>query len=139
MSWPVDCVNCGRQVLIDGPEDKCYFCGKNASKKEVIMAEETVLVPPKPLRRKKWVAYWEDNKEAIIRDYYSMTVREFYLRWHIATTTWKKLRDKWGLKPKDKGVGRNRRAEQTGKVDWKLKYETYRQAVLDIFGKKSEN
>lgn len=34
MSIYINCANCGRQVLINGPEDKCYWCGKNASKKE---------------------------------------------------------------------------------------------------------
>lgn len=115
MSWPVDCANCGTQTLIEGPEDKCLFCGKNASKKEVTVtmqpdvplekAVETP-APPKPLRRKKWAAYFEDNMKVIIADYYSMTLSKFLQKWHISTTDWKKLRDKWGVAPKDKVVGR---------------------------------
>lgn len=34
-----NCANCGRQVLVEKPGDRCYWCGKNASKKEVTMAE----------------------------------------------------------------------------------------------------
>ena len=30
----VDCINCGTQTMINGPEDNCQFCGKNATAKK---------------------------------------------------------------------------------------------------------
>lgn len=37
----IDCANCGHQTMVDlkRPEDTCLFCGKIASKKEVIMQD----------------------------------------------------------------------------------------------------
>lgn len=42
MRWFVDCANCGKQVSIDGPASKCYWCGKNATKIEEVAPSETV-------------------------------------------------------------------------------------------------
>jgi len=145
------CVDCGediyvRKYRIDKDLDAEYRCRKCSSKraskharppkrKEVPMVNTPA--PPKPPRRNKRQANLEENKEAIIRDYYAMTIREFLPKWHISTTAWHNMRESWGLKPKHKVVQMNLMAEQTGFIDWKLKYETYRQAVLDIFGDKS--
>lgn len=104
----VDCVNCGKEVLIDGPEDRCLFCGKNASKKEIVMAEkeaeEKVVapIPAKPRNRKKACAYYLKNKEAMIADYQSMRVSAFFQRWHISSVTWAKLRELWEVPNKEK-------------------------------------
>lgn len=108
----VNCVNCGRQTMIDltNTEDNCQFCGKNARKKEVIMAEkeaaveEKVLVPisPKPKKRKKIEAYYKQNKEAMIADYQSMRVSSFFLRWGISSGSWGKLKKLWGVPNKEK-------------------------------------
>lgn len=109
MSWYVNCANCGKEVLIDGPEDRCLFCGKNASKKEVIMAEkeagveERVAVPPKPRKRNKLWEYYEQNKEAMIADHRSMTVISFFGRWHVTASTWGKLKKQWGVQNKQPG------------------------------------
>ena len=107
MSWYVNCANCGHQVMIDGPEDRCYFCGKNASKKEVIMAEkegtvEEKAIPPKPRKRKKLWEYYEQNKEAMIADYQSMRVSSFFKKWGLGSLTWQKLREKWEVPNKGK-------------------------------------
>ncbi len=105
MSWYVNCANCGKEVLIDGPRDRCYFCGKNASKKEVIMAEKEVeerVVPPKPKNRRKLKEYWEKNKEAMVADYLSMRVSSFLKKWGISSLTWQKLKKKWGVPNKGK-------------------------------------
>ena len=114
--FPVDCANCGQQTMIDldRPEDTCLFCGKNARKKEVIMVEKEATeevaevvqsynkepVPPRPKKRKNWPEYFEKHKEAIIADYHSMKLREFLKRWSMATTTWPKLKEKWGVQGK---------------------------------------
>ena len=115
----VDCANCGQQTMIDldRPEDTCLFCGKNAREKEVIMVEKEAAeeaaeavqsynkgpVPPRPKKRKKWPEYYEENKEAIIADYHSMTVRAFFKRWSLGTTTWPKLKEKWEVPSKGRG------------------------------------
>ena len=39
----VNCANCGKQVLVDKLDDKCYWCGKSVSRKEVIMGEEEIV------------------------------------------------------------------------------------------------
>ncbi len=119
----VDCANCGTQVGIEGPDDTCLFCGKNATKKEteppaehlepeqpeskpkeVIMVNSKE-VPPKPKNRKQRDAYWEKNKEAVLADYQSMKLQPFLKRWSLATTTWIKLKKKWGVQNKTKRTG----------------------------------
>lgn len=114
MSWYVDCANCGKEVLIDGPEDRCYFCGKNASKiegaeplqEEVVMAEKqekaVAPIPLKPRNRRKVWAYYLKNKEAMIVDHNSMRVSSFFQRWHISSVTWGKLRELWEVPNKEK-------------------------------------
>lgn len=104
----VECANCGKQTMVDEPEDNCQFCGKNATKKEAIIAEKAVeerVVPPKPKKRNKLWQYYEKNKEAIVTDYHSMTLREFFKRWRLSTSTWMKLKKMWGVSTKVKAAG----------------------------------
>lgn len=106
-NWYVNCANCGKQVLVDGPEARCYFCQKSAYKKEDIMQENTVeerVVPPPPKKGKKRWAYYEQNKEAILADYYSLKLMEFFKRWRITSTTWLKLKKLWGVINKQKRI-----------------------------------
>lgn len=115
MSWPVDCANCEKQTLIEAPGDRCIWCGKSATKKEVIMVENKVtagegVVPPFPKKRKERRAYFEQNKEAIIADYYSMKLLDFFKRWRITTGRWLKLKIQWGVERKD-----SKRLKQVGK------------------------
>jgi len=106
--------------MVDGPEDKCQFCGKNVSKKEVIMAGkenmgnivegigEAVIremrnpIPPRPKKRKLFLKYFEQNKEAILVDYNSMKLRDFFKRWGISSTGWTKLKVDWNVQGKHK-------------------------------------
>ena len=99
----VDCANCGQQTMDDGPEDNCLFCGKNASKKEVIMAEREP-VPTRPRKRKQLRKYFEQNKEAILVDYNSMKLKDFFKRW-ISSSMWTKLKADWGIQGKYKKLG----------------------------------
>jgi len=108
VSWYVDCANCGRQGLIDGPGDLCYWCGKPADKKEVIMSENEIderAILPKPKKRKDNWGYYEQNKEAILADYLLMKLLIFLERWHMTTRTWQMLKKKWEVKNKWKGSG----------------------------------
>lgn len=99
----VECVNCGKQVLIDGPEDICYWCHKNASKEEVIMVMAERAVPPRPNRRANHPAYYEENKEAILADFTALKLLDFLKKWKISTFTWQKLKRKWEIKSKQTG------------------------------------
>ena len=116
----VDCTNCGQQTMVNGPEDNCQFCDKNASKKEVIMPEPEKMtnkvegvgvaiikemmkpVPPRPKKRKQLRQYYEQNREAILADYNSMTLLPFYRRWHISTKAWMGLKTDWSVQGKHK-------------------------------------
>ena len=110
-SWYVDCANCGKQVSIDGLASICYWCHKNATKKEDIMQEkrgtleEKALVPTRPKKRKQLWAYFEQNKEAILADYHSMKLLEFFKSWGITSASWLKLKKLWGVQNKGKGTG----------------------------------
>jgi len=116
-----DCKNCGKQVILDGsgPDEKCYFCGEPALKKEVTMVQTSTEevsnkeqpvprevglppIPPKPKERKKLDAYWEENKEAILHDYRTMKLRDFFHRW-MSVSTWIKYKKRWGVKGKQRG------------------------------------
>jgi len=114
----VDCANCGKQTVVDGPEDNCQFCGKNASKKEVIMVDtekhvgEKTSVPARPKKRKQLRKYYEQHKEAILADYRSMKLYDFFKRWHISTTWWLKLKEDWKVQGKQR--------KHSLKKEWKL-------------------
>ena len=105
--WLEDCVNCGRQTMVERTGDKCQFCGKNHSKKEVTMTEAATTtteerrpVPPKPKKVSKLQDYWEHNKTDILADYQSMKIVDFYARWHMSTQTWIALKALWSVKNK---------------------------------------
>ena len=103
--WLEECVNCGKSTMVDSYGDNCQFCGKNVSKKEVIMVAkdtgaERKPVPEKPKKRGKMPAYWKDNKEDILADYYFMTLSKFFERWSIAPQTWQALKELWEVRNK---------------------------------------
>lgn len=119
-NWYVNCANCGRQVNIESRDDKCYFCGLPArkrvlaapseaiNKKEDIMAKENGTIEAVPLRskrRKTHELYFEQNKEAMLADYRSMRLLDFYKRWSVCSTTWHKLKQRWDIKSKWESTG----------------------------------
>lgn len=57
-------------------------------------------VPPKPKSRKRKAAYWEQAREALLNDYRTMKLREFLKKWHLATSSWQKLKKLWGVEGK---------------------------------------
>lgn len=110
--WLVDCANCGQQVMIKSPDDRCYWCKKSATKKEVVMIEQPRPedpVPPRPRKRNKMWQYFEDYKESIIADYQRLTLDEFYVRWKLTSKTWMKLKAMWALTPKIRGPARRQK------------------------------
>ena len=104
----VVCANCGKQTMVNGPEDNCQFCNKNATKKEVIVVKtnknvgEREPVPPRPKKRKLLRQYYEQNREAILADYNSMTLLPFYKRWGISSNMWVELKREWEIPGKYK-------------------------------------
>lgn len=125
------CRNCGKQVFLDGEdglEEKCYFCGKPALKKEAnIMSakEETKIatttldeksalppVPPRPENSRYGSRrYYDDNREAILKDRAALGEKAMCRRWGISQATWIcKRKDgsllgiaaRWGISPAGK-------------------------------------
>jgi len=56
--------------------------------------------PPRPKKRGKLKEYFEQNKEAIINDYYLRPQRELFSKWGLSSSTWMKLKAKWKVAPK---------------------------------------
>jgi len=54
-------------------------------------------VPPRPKGKKQLWQYFEENKEAILQDYQSLKLKEFYKKWRMTSTTWTKLKRDWNL------------------------------------------
>uniref|UniRef100_A0A6M3IRS5 Uncharacterized protein n=1 Tax=viral metagenome TaxID=1070528 RepID=A0A6M3IRS5_9ZZZZ len=57
-------------------------------------------VPPRPRRGKLGRKFYEDNKEAILRDYQDLTLKEFYAKRAIWAGTWTALKRAWGIQGK---------------------------------------
>jgi len=61
-------------------------------------------VPPKPKKGKGYLRrveeYYEQNKEAIIQDYYLLGRAFFFSKWGLNTTTWMKLQKRWEVEAK---------------------------------------
>lgn len=88
----VDCANCGQQTMIGTPEDTCLLCGKNASKKEVIIMEEMDRVKwegMKRLERSKWI---KEHLDEIVADIRSMSKEKVLEKWPFRLSTYWKLR-----------------------------------------------
>lgn len=104
MSWPVDCANCGKQILVDGPGEKCYWCGKSVDKKESIMQEHQGAVEesipkqePKKVRKTHRSKYAE-HQEKIVADYGLMSVADLAKKHQIQRTQFYYLKRKWEAK-----------------------------------------
>lgn len=66
--------------------------------------------PPRRTRnRRKFRKYYEQNKAAIIADYYSLRLKDFFRKWRFATSTWTKLKTEWEVKPKGPPLKRPRK------------------------------
>jgi hypothetical protein len=113
----VDCQNCGRQVILDGgdPDEKCYFCGKPALRKEEKNMPETMPgqnqgndklpeIPPKPTGsggpgagsiNRQIGRYYDENRKQIEAEIAQYGEKQTLTRWHISSSTWKGLRDRW--------------------------------------------
>ncbi len=125
MSEFKDCVNCGKQNIIDAdykPQDKCFSCGKpvgiKVAKEEQVMTnqinvdelprgiKEEVLkkaaqdlpeIQPKPDTKSTILlkAYYEDNKTAILNYFDVVGELQMLKKWKISYATWYVLRHRW--------------------------------------------
>ena len=44
----------------------------------------------------------EQNKEQIIKDYYNLTIMDFFKKWGLSSSRWMQTRTQWDVKPKIK-------------------------------------
>lgn len=146
MSLPVNCVNCGKENLWDGGMDEtCVFCGLLLRKKgpaepvEIINKKEVVMqnkgTVPSRLSTKKRRNLWEymdQNKEEILADYRRLRLKDFFKRWSMCTSTWAKLKIKWGVKGKGKAISPRRVTETLTEHERYLILVGYQMATREI-------
>ena len=112
-----------------------------------------VIQEEKPPKESK---YLDENREEILADRVSIGHGKALEKWNISTNVWVYTARRWKMAGYDIPDLRNRdnakfrgtapdqrtteseHSSESG-IDWKLKYESYRQAVLDIFGNKGQN
>jgi hypothetical protein len=61
---------------------------------------KSTAAPKKPAKRKDIWKFFDDNKEAMLDDYKTMTQLHFLDKW-CSTTTWMKLKKRWGVENKN--------------------------------------
>lgn len=74
-----NCIKCNGILLKE--EDKHEVYCLNCGAREIIRDE----------------GYWDDNRDKIISDYYSMSTVNLLATWRFTTTTWARLKHKWGV------------------------------------------
>ncbi|HDZ27326.1 hypothetical protein LCGC14_0732890 [marine sediment metagenome] len=47
--------------------------------------------------KRRPLSYWKRNREELTADYRSMTLKDFFEKWHISSSTWIKIRDRLGI------------------------------------------
>ena len=100
---------------------------------------ESGKIPKKPDRgagRKATAKYYEKNKEAILADYESMLLMDFFGKWGINSNKWMKLKALWKIPGK---ISRREYIPSSPSPDTHRVipksteyWEGYRQAVLDM-------
>ena len=85
----------------EGKEGRGHMVTAEAIKSETpeVEKENSDLspVPPRPKGERQLGQYFEDNKEAILQDYQSLKLKEFYAKWHMSSAAWTKLKRDWKL------------------------------------------
>ena len=64
--------------------------------------EERAAAPPKLKGYKAIRAYYEENKEAILADYHTMKLIDFFKRWSMSSGIWQQLKERWEVEGKQK-------------------------------------
>lgn len=109
MSWYTDCVNCGKQVLIESNDDICYWCGKPARVKVIEAVEVSAEIGQldenseklKEVDMKRGGSnqakhrFIEENKAEIIADLVSLGKKAMLGKWGISASGWVNLKKRW--------------------------------------------
>lgn len=117
---PTRCQSCGKQVIIDGGDldEKCYFCRGPVKKEAPMVTEERTemiakgdTLPPVPARpditgmklharMMATAAYYNANKEAILKEWEAAGKTDTLDRWKIGYASLRGLLRRWGVIPK---------------------------------------
>lgn len=95
----------GERVAFLSDLDQHDLAAAQQSIKAVVPAAllpEVEGVPARPKKRKELRGYYEENKEAVLRDYYSKRLLDFLRDWHLSVAYWTKLKKEWQVKPKER-------------------------------------
>ena len=110
------CERCGGTLFSDYGDLSCVNCGWRPPAKAGRInrmvqggAVERVTMPymRRVHRSLKMVSgYCEEHKDEVIADYYSMKLKDFFLKWKIYAGIWNPLKNKWGVVGKKRGGAR---------------------------------
>ena len=92
-------------------------------------------VPPRLHKRKGLDKYLEENKVAILNDYYSMTLAAFLKRWRLSTAKWMKVKKLWEVSGKAKVTN----IERTSVWEKHLYMEAHKEEIEVDLGKLSKS
>lgn len=66
-----------------------------------------IITHDRPNNREGYWKWMDEHKGQVLKDYQDMGIRDFLLRWHITTVTWKKLKERWNITGKrTRGIDR---------------------------------
>ena len=112
-----DCTTCGNQCLDYTPGVICLFCkspvdGEERAVPAEILPSKTLELPENTGNKLKLpdnrpglearLAWLEENREEVIKDYQTMNLRDFYIKWKLTNARWNYLRDLWQVVSKGK-------------------------------------
>lgn len=132
----------------------CKYCGVEKSFPATIHANYIANLPDKEGKHKvvvskldeiKRYGYYQENKDAILKDVTDIGMSETRKKWNIKSGTWAGLKKQWGLptssrKQSDSGSARNadEKRPNCNNCPYKSRLdhlEGYREAMLDVIGK----
>lgn len=77
-----------------------------------------------PPHKRGGIEQFDKDKDAIIRDYQTMKLREFLRKWHISTVRWNKLQGRWKVPGKKPSIGIANRKQKAAKAQGQPKADT---------------
>lgn len=153
------CSHCGgdlHKVFEEyGEVMRCLQCSREEGG-TVEVKEDKMEKPLDEMSNAERELYWDEHQIQILADLLEMTVDVLVKKWGFKSRMdWYALRKRWksegvpipDLRIDDRAkarrlkapLGEPKKPKTDAGIDWQLKYESYRQAVLDIFGKSREN
>ena len=128
--------------IFDGPEFKCLQCGHAISGECYYgIAASRVKVPAveeiEVKKVTKRINALEKDKDAMLADYRSMLLTDFFKKWGIHSTLWQVLKVKWDVTGKQRG-GYHEAGSGHSEHEEYLVLLGYQQAVREILGRGKE-